>query len=61
MGSRRYQSGENLRKEYEIADTTFVVGSAGRITYQKNPLDIIRIYAAVHRKRPDSVLLMAGE
>lgn len=58
----KYQSaGRGLRKEYGIPDTTFVVGSAGRIAYQKNAFDIIRIYAAVHRKHPDSVLLMAGE
>lgn len=58
---RRFYNAGNLRDEYGISKKTFVVGSAGRIVYQKNPFDIIKIYAAVHRKYPDSVLLMAGE
>ncbi|MCX4313391.1 MAG: glycosyltransferase [Clostridia bacterium] len=58
---KRYMHGDNMRGELGIDDNTFVVGSVGRITAQKNPLAIIDIFAAVHSLNNNSMLVLAGD
>lgn len=56
----RYTDSEDLRKEFNINDNTFVIGSAGRITYVKNPLAVVEIFNLYHDMNADSVLLVVG-
>ncbi len=51
---------QKVRKELNI-DGKFVVGHVGRFVYQKNHNFLIDIFCEVHRKRPNSVLLLIGE
>ncbi len=54
------QHRDNIRKELNIKDA-FVVGVVGRIEEQKNPEFVIRIFAELVKKRPDSILIWAGD
>jgi len=47
------------RRELGI-ENQFVVGHVGRFTYQKNHLLLLDIFAELLKKKPDSVLLLAG-
>lgn len=49
-----------VRKELNITDDTFVVGHVGRFCYQKNQEFLVDVFAEVHRKNPNTVLLMVG-
>ena len=49
-----------IREELGIHDS-FVVGHIGRFSPQKNHRRLIRIFSALLRLRPDSVLLLCGE
>ena len=49
-----------LRKKLGVADE-FVVGHVGRFMYQKNHDFLIDIFAEVHRKIPQMVLLLIGD
>lgn len=51
---------QKKRSELGLGDS-LVIGFAGRLCIQKNPLFLLEIFAAVNAKRPDSVLLVAGE
>ena len=51
---------QKVRKELNI-DGKFVVGHVGRFVYQKNHNFLIDIFCEIHRKRPNSVLLLIGE
>lgn len=58
----RYASAcESMRDELCIDNNAFVVGAIGRITQQKNPMAIIDIFDAVHKRNNNAVLVMAGE
>lgn len=48
-----------VRKELELEDK-FVVGHVGRFCFQKNHDKLIDIFAEIHKKLPDSVLLLVG-
>ncbi len=48
------------RKQLKIGDDTLVVGHIGRFTYEKNHEYLIRIFAEVQKRNPDSVLLLIG-
>lgn len=48
-----------LRKKLNIEDK-FVVGHVGRFTNQKNHTFLIDIFNEIHKKRPDSVLMLVG-
>ena len=52
--------GAGTRKKYGIEDR-LVVGHVGSFLYPKNHDFLIDICAKIHEKRPDSVLLMAGD
>lgn len=51
---------DKVRKELNISDK-FVVGHVGRFMYQKNHAFLIDIFAEVHKKNPDAILLLIGE
>lgn len=55
-GARR-----RIRAELGIAESTFAAGHVGRFTEQKNHAFLLEIFAALHARRPDSVLLLAGD
>lgn len=50
-----------VRGELGIADGTFVVGTVGRFSAQKNPGGIVDIFAAVLKRDPAARLLWVGE
>ena len=51
----------SLRREMAISRETTVIGHVGRFTEQKNHGLLLDIFAEFHRRRPDSVLLLAGD
>lgn len=51
---------EKIRKELGITDN-IVIGFSGRLSPQKNPLFLIEIFEAVHKRNNNTVLLIAGE
>lgn len=48
-----------VRKELGV-EGKIVIGNVGRFTPQKNHSVLIDIFAEIHRKNPDTVLLLAG-
>lgn len=52
---------EIIRRKYEITEDSFVVGSVGRLAYQKNPLFTLKIFNEIQKHIPNSKLLMFGE
>ncbi len=51
---------EALRREFNLAPTTKVIGHAGRFCATKNQTFLLDIFEAFHKQNPDSVLLLAG-
>ena len=51
---------ERVRAELGIGDK-FAVGHVGRFMYQKNHDFLIDIFCEIHRRKPNSVLLLIGE
>ncbi|MDY6357078.1 MAG: glycosyltransferase family 1 protein [Catonella sp.] len=51
---------DRKRNELGIADNTLVIGNVARLSEQKNPMFMLDVFEAVHRKRPDSILLQIG-
>lgn len=51
----------SLRTELGISQETFVVGHLGRFMAQKNHSFLVDIFAELLKRRPSSVLLLAGE
>lgn len=49
-----------VRKEFNIEEDTFVVGHVGRLCSQKNQLRLLDIFSAIESKRPNTVLLLVG-
>lgn len=49
-----------IRKSLKLTDK-FVVGHAGRFMSQKNHGFLVDIFTEIHRRREDSVLLLAGD
>lgn len=47
------------REELQLGDK-FVIGTVGHLSYIKNPEFTIEIFNAVHRKNPNSELIMVG-
>lgn len=52
---------EKIRKELNIKDSTLVIGHVGRFVKTKNHKFLIDVFAKVHEKEPDSILLLVGE
>lgn len=49
------------RKELGIKDDTLVIGHIGRYVAQKNHTFLIDIFNELHKKNPNSILLLAGQ
>lgn len=49
-----------IRRKYNVTDR-FVVGHIGVFNYQKNHETLIEIFRKLHRKNPNSVLMLIGE
>ena len=55
------ESVRNETREYLKLTDKFIVGHAGRFMTQKNHNFLVDVFAEIHRRRRDSVLLLAGE
>ena len=55
------QTRKKKRQELNIKDKDTVIGSVGRLSYQKNSDFIIEIFNEYHKKNIDSVLVLIGE
>lgn len=51
---------EKQREALGIAPQTLVLGNVGRLSYQKNQSRLLKIFAALRKQRPDSLLLLVG-
>ena len=51
---------KKLRKEFEIKDSTIVIGHVGRFVQQKNHTFLVDVFKEFHGKNPDSKLLLVG-
>lgn len=49
-----------FREEYSLGDS-FVFGTVGRLTNQKNQSFLLRLMPGIIREQPDAVLLIAGD
>lgn len=49
------------RKELNIKDDTLVIGHIGRFVNAKNHTFLVDIFNEVHKERPNSMLLLAGQ
>lgn len=52
---------EAKRSEFGIAGGSFVVGHIGRFSPQKNHIGLLKIFAAIHNREPNSVLMLVGD
>lgn len=53
-------SREEVRKELDISNDTYVIGQIGRFAYQKNPEFTIDLFAKLLKKKEDCHLLLIG-
>lgn len=51
---------KNIRKQYNISDSSIVIGHVGRFMKQKNHIFLVRIFAEFYKLNPDSKLLLVG-
>ena len=51
----------HLRESLGIPASAPVVGSVGRLSEQKSPLDFVRLAEAVHKSRPDAHFVWVGD
>jgi glycosyltransferase involved in cell wall biosynthesis len=49
------------RRRLDLPGDAFVVGSVGRLSPQKAPLDLIRAFAALAGRRPEAHLVVVGD
>lgn len=50
-----------VRKRLGVTDECTVIGHVGRMEEQKNHSFLLRVFEEIHRRIPDSVLLLIGE
>ena len=55
------QKRKKLRQEFGIEEDTLVLGTAGRLSYQKNQAFLIDVFSDFHRRHPNSKLLLVGD
>ena len=51
---------QEIRQELGISDDTFVLGHVGRMCPEKNHELIVKVFAKLHEKQPNSKLLLVG-
>lgn len=56
----RFRFNKDIRKKYRNTEN-FVFGHVGRMTEQKNPFFLLKIFKEIHQRRPDSELWIIGE
>ncbi len=64
VNTEQFAYSESVRQETRTAlnlSGKFIVGHSGRFMTQKNHAFLIDIFAEIHKRREDSVLLLAGE
>ena len=64
IDSARFQFNREIREKYrsEMGLTDkFVVGNVGRFSFAKNHTFLLDIFAEIHKRKPESVLLLIGE
>ena len=54
------KSKEEIRKELDINDSTYVIGQIGRFAYQKNAEFTIEVFANLLKQKEDALLLLIG-
>ena len=52
---------ETIRSEYGVSDETVVLGTVGRLTHPKNPLETIRICSELNKRGVEFVFWWFGE
>lgn len=52
---------QEKRRELGIGEHQLVVGHTGRLHFQKNQTFLLEIFASILEKRPDALLLLAGD
>jgi glycosyltransferase involved in cell wall biosynthesis len=58
---RKRVDAARIKSSLGIPVTAPVVGSVGRLSRQKSPLDFVRVAEAVHRSRPDARFVWVGD
>lgn len=52
---------ESKRQELNILDNQFVVGHVGRFNHQKNHIFLIEIFAEIHKRNSEAILILVGD
>lgn len=55
------QARNNIRKEFSIGDNVKIIGHVGRLSKQKNHTFLLDVFSEIHKKNPDTVLLLVGK
>ena len=55
------QTRNHIRKEFSISDNVRVIGHVGRFSKQKNHTFLLDIFSEIHKKNPDTVLMLVGK
>lgn len=51
----------SIRKEYDIKEDVLLFGTVGKFVEQKNHLFLIDLFKLIHKKNPDTKLLLVGD
>lgn len=52
---------EEIRKQYHIAENTFVIGNIGRFSSPKNHLFLLKVFKEIHHECTNTVLMLVGD
>lgn len=61
---KKFSYDKNIRKKKRLEldiENKLVIGSVGRLQYQKNPLYIVDIFNELYKKNKNAILIMVGE
>lgn len=50
-----------IRKEWRVMEDTLVLGHVGRFSHQKNHFFLLDIFAGIHKKVPNAMLILVGD
>lgn len=56
----RSEKRQAIRSEYGISDDAFVLGTVGRLAYEKNPLFMVELFNEYKKKNSNAVFLHVG-
>ena len=63
INTEKFEFNEQIRNDYRTKfdlNNKLVIGNVGRFHFQKNHPFIIKVFNEIHKKRPDSELLLIG-